>query len=544
VLATSRERLRLSGEHLIEVPPLRESEAVALFRERARAVSRDFQADGEVAEICRRLEGLPLAIELAAARVAEPRPQALLQELATRLPVLTGGPRDVPLRHQTLRAAIAWSYELLAEDEQQLVARLSVFAGGCTLEAAEEVAEATRGALESIVGKSLLRHTRERFSMLETIREFAAERLAKDEDKHLTRRRHAHYFLELAEKVDHEPAGQRGWLKRLEPEQDNLRSALEWALARDPDTALRLAAALCEFWYMRGEVAEGRTWLGRAAALRPQGSPRPRAQLLRGAGILATLQADYAEATRYIEASLALYRDLGDRARIARCLNNLGTIAAYRGEGARARTLLEESGRLFRKLGDVDGLAMTASNLADLALREGQYDQAVHVSHESLELGRRIGNAHGVAVSLHNLGLASLCAGRFTDASRWLREALESELDVGDQDGVTGSLMASAAVALEAGDAMRAAELLAASHALRSHAGVGQAPFEREFYEATATAVRARLGEAADAAWKRGERSTVEQAVACALDVLRALGEAPADDRHAAERVAQSGGRR
>jgi predicted ATPase len=258
LLVTSREPLHLTGEQEYPVPPLVHEEGVGFFLARARAIDLGFRADDAVSEICRRLDGLPLALELAAARVKALSSGQILEWLEQRLPLLSGGARDLPERQRTLRATIEWSYELLAPEERQLFARLDVFAGGCTLEATELVAQADLDTLQSVVGKSLLRHTQERFWMLETIREYAAERLEQSGEADELQRRHAEYFLALAEEVEPNLVGigsHTEWLDRLEREHNNLRAAMDWLEASgESEHALRLAAALWRFWDLRGHL--------------------------------------------------------------------------------------------------------------------------------------------------------------------------------------------------------------------------------------------------------------------------------------------------
>jgi predicted ATPase/DNA-binding SARP family transcriptional activator len=425
VLATSRERLRLSGEHLIEVPPLRESEAVALFRERARAVGRDFQANGEVAEICRRLDGLPLAIELAAARVAEPRPQALLQELETRLPVLTEGPRDLPARHQTLRAAIDWSYELLPEDEQQLLARLSVFAGGCTLEAAEEVAGAEPSALESIVAKSLLRHTDDRFWMLETIREYALERLEASGER--MRERHAAFFLKLAEAAaPHlKTSCQDEWFERLAAEYANLRAALLWlAESGDGTSLVRLATSLATFWRARGHVREGREWLERAVET-GAGTPSQRLRALEDLGQFVRLGGDLPRFRALTDELLVLGRELGDAQAIASGVMRLAFLSGEEGRFEDARRLYAESALWFEAASDARGLNVSLWNLGVLEFRAGRFADAAQHTRRALEFHRSQGDTLGVGMLLANLACELERLGRADEALAAIEEGLE-----------------------------------------------------------------------------------------------------------------------
>jgi predicted ATPase len=333
VIATSREPLRVSGEHGYPLPPLDSREAVALFSERARAIQAGFEANGAVSEICDRLDGLPLAIELAAARVKLLPPAKLLERLTSRLALLTGGARDLPSRHQTLRATIDWSHDLLNPEEQGLFARLSVFVGGCRLEAAEHVCGADLDGLASLLDKSLLGERLEmegepRYRMLETVREYAQERLAKQADGDLVNRRLCEFFATLAEMSEqalHGGPDQKTWLDRLETEHVNMRAALDWAaVGGEADLALRLAGALGLFWASRGHMSEGRRRLTTIIDGAP-GSARAKAVFW--AGRLAIHQDDYAAATPVLERSLALARDQEDPEPISLCLSGLSFLA-------------------------------------------------------------------------------------------------------------------------------------------------------------------------------------------------------------------------
>ena len=376
VLVTSRAALHLSGEHEFPVPPLElpdpkhlpdletlsQYEAVTLFIQRARAARPDFQVTNAsapaVAELCARLDGLPLAIELAAARVKLLSPQALLARLGRRLNLLTGGARDLPARQQTLRSAIDWSYELLEPDEQAMFARLAVFVGGCTLEAVEAVCHPgvdrpleVLDGLALLVDRSLLRQVEgtegePRFGMLETIREYAAERFEESGDAETWRQRHAGYYLALAEQAAPELLGpQQGtWLERLEREHDNLRAALGWALEHGGATlGLRLAVALGHFWAVRGHLSEGQAWLERALSRWSEAPAPARAGALSAAGHLAYIKGEYERAATLHEESLSVQRALGDQRGVALSLHNLGRVAHYSGDFERAAALYDES---------------------------------------------------------------------------------------------------------------------------------------------------------------------------------------------------------
>ncbi len=375
-LVTSRVRLRLSGERDYPVPPLavpapagprpfqyaKGSAAVRLFSERAQAVRPEFALTPEnasaVADICRGLDGLPLAIELAAARIKVLPPAALLARLEKRLPLLTGGGRDLPARQQTMRDAIAWSHDLLTPEEQALFRWLAVFVGGFTLEGAEAVVFAGDAldldvfeGVASLVDKSLLRQEvgpdeEPRFAMLETIREFGLERLAARGEEAAIQNAHAAYFLALVEQAESALLGpeQMAWLTWLDAAHDNLRAALDWCLASDAEAGLRLAGALSLFWQVRGYLLEGRRWLEALLAQAPQRAAL-RAKALHAAGQLARHQADIASGISLCEESLAIYRELGDKRGGAYVLRTLGLLVSDGGDPERGRALFERAWR-------------------------------------------------------------------------------------------------------------------------------------------------------------------------------------------------------
>jgi predicted ATPase len=470
VLATSRAPLHLQGEQEFAVPPLEVPEpkhlppietlshvaAVALFLQRAQAVKPAFaltdQNAAAVAAICRRLDGLPLAIELAASRVKLFSPPALLTRLASRLKLLTGGPRDRPARHQTLRAAIAWSYDLLTEAEQALFRRLSVFVGGCTLAAAEAVCGNDGHVLDGVaalVDQSLLQQEEQadgepRFRMLETLREYGLECLAASGEEQQIRERHAQSFLALAETAERElaRADQRLWLDRLDGEHDNLRTALTWYTEQGVGEAgLRLGGALSRFWWVRGHLAEGRERLARLLALPgAEAGTAERAKALNGAGILAHYQSDDRSARSLLEESLAIGRELGDRAMIAACLNDLGNVAQEQGDAEAARALYEESLSLRRELDDSGGIASCLSHLGNLSLGQGDHETAQALLQESLAIGRKVGDRVGIAFTLSNLGIIALDRGEYGTARSLFEESLSIRRELGDRREIAWSL--------------------------------------------------------------------------------------------------------
>jgi predicted ATPase/DNA-binding XRE family transcriptional regulator len=474
VLVTSRTPLRLRGEQQFPVSPLplpaegaslaelSGSAGVQLFVARAQEIVPAFELDESnteaVAAICRRLDGLPLAIELAAARVRLLPPAALAARLERRLPWLTGGPRDLPARQQTLRATIAWSYDLLPPDEQRLFHRLAVFAGDYALGAVAAVAQ--EGERESgdgldrlagLIDQGLLRAEQPagadsaerdpRFRMLETIREFAQERLEESEEAEALRRRHADHFLALAAEADREQLGplQAGWLDRLEREYANVRAALEWLLSGDPAKGLRLAGYLGLFWRVRGHHAEGRRWLdalltattqeaGEESSLRTE-----RARALREGGVLAADQSDAMRADALLEESLALFRALGDRAGEGTVLQWLGWLAVRQGDFERALMCLEKSLALFRALDDRREIGNVLRRLGGLAAEMGDYTRAAECYEESQALFERLGDRHAVGWLLNQQGRLAQDRGEYERARALLEGSLAHARELRDK---------------------------------------------------------------------------------------------------------------
>ncbi len=519
VLVTSRAALRVQGEHEYAVPPLAvpaapvqdaalvgQAAAVQLFVQRAQAVKPDFALTainaGAVAAICRRLDGLPLAIELAAARVTLLPVPAMLRRLDRALALLTGEARDRPVRQQTMRAAITWSYDLLDEREQVLLRRLAVFAGGCTIEAAEAVC-ATPGAgaggmvaaggepavdardpaaggageldvlagLGALVDQSLAQvggpEAEPRIGLLELIGEFGAERLAASGEEAALRRAHALYFLALAEAAEPALTGpeQGAWLDRLEREHDNLRAALRWAHSSgEAALGLRLAGALWRFWFMHGHLSEGRSWLDALLALQRSGDDTGEstslwAKALNGAGMLASVQGDFGRAATLLEQSLALMRVSGHKLGISDALGNLGIVAYYQGDYGRAAVLQEESLALARELGEKGGVAASLDNLGLVAMEQGDYGRAAALYEESLALVRERGDTWGIALVSNNLGAAVARQGDYGRAVALLEESLALRRDLQDTGGMAASLNSLARLACQQGDDRRAADL-------------------------------------------------------------------------------------
>jgi predicted ATPase/DNA-binding CsgD family transcriptional regulator len=484
ILVTSRAVLRVRGEYESVVPPLAlpalsdppdaealsHSAAVVLFLQRAQATRPDFHITDTnapvIAEICVYLDGLPLAIELAAARIKLLPPQALLARLEHRLAVLTSGTRDLPARQQTLRSTIKWSYELLSADEQRLFWRLSVFVGGCTLKAVEAVCgEADAVALDgvaSLLDNSLLRQTEQagdepRFVMLETLREYGRECLEASGEREEIRRAHANYYLALAEEAEPKlcSAERENRVHRLEREHDNIRAALSWSVERkEAATALRLGGALWRFWLLQGYLSEGHEWLEKALAievpqagcltgtesegLTTQVSSAVRAKALGGAGILAHSRGDSRQAKVLCEESLALSRELGEKRGIAASLNGLGLIVGQatraRNDYALARALYEESLAILRELGDIWGIAETLWNFARVAFYQGDYTAGNPLCEESLALFRELGDRRRIA-EIHGslVGYTAFYQGNYIAELTSIEESLAFMQELGDR---------------------------------------------------------------------------------------------------------------
>jgi predicted ATPase len=508
IIATSRATLHLRGEREFPVPPLTlpdakqplsleeraRTEAMRLFVQRAQDVKPDFALTAEnaqaVTEICQRLDGLPLAIELAAARIKVLPPQALLARLNSRLKLLTGGAADLPARQRTLRNTIAWSYDLLDEGEKQLFRRLGVFAGGCTLEAVEAVCNGAgdpdRDILEgvaSLVNESLVRQGQgledePRFSMLETIREYALERLAESGEGAALQRRHADFFLALAEQIEPKlrSGEQEAGLKQLDAEHDNLRAVLAWsrsaASADEGEICLRLAGALSWFWYLRGHWSEGRGWLEGALVRTEAGAfPALRAKALLGVGMLATVQGDDAIALPKFQESTAQFRQMGDKRGLAYALAFLGIATTRQGDLPGARAALEESVTLFRDLGERWGLALALGFLAVALNALGSAEEAWSQAKESLTLFRELGDTWGLAVGLNNLASMALRREDDTAARAWLEESVAILREVGDRSIIGFPLIRLGDIARRQGDQERAAALYEDSLALHRDAG-------------------------------------------------------------------------
>jgi non-specific serine/threonine protein kinase len=586
VLATSRQPLGLRGETVWQVPPLLVPErdggasgagsigqypAILLFLERARAASPCFRITAgnapALAQVCRRLDGIPLAIELAAARVRTMPVEQIAARLDDRFRLLAG--RTGLPRHRTLRAAIDWSYDLLSEPERLLMERLSVFAGGWTLEAAEDVCGSVGGwecgrsvgvdtepgtpiappaqtpihrdevleLLASVVEKSLVvyeeRESGPRYRLLETVREYFRERGLEGAEMQTVRRRHAEYFTALAEEGDGHLTDdqQAAWLDRLETEHDNLRAALAASMPDTPHAGLglRLAGALGHFWRVRGHLTEGREWL--AQALKSGGpASTARGRALTESGTLALRQGDYDAARAFYEHALAIAREQGTRASVASALNNLGLVAYAKEDYPAARAFNEEALAVRRELGDRSGVASSLNNLGAVAYIEKDHARARALYEESLAIRRELGDRSGVAGSLNNLAVIASQHGEFETARSLCVECLAIRREMGDRWGVAMCLEALADVTCSAlepaasSEALievgrRAARMLGTAEALRERIGTPLFPNERDEYRRTVDRAREIVdAETFAAAWAEGRAMSMDEAVTCALE--------------------------
>jgi predicted ATPase/DNA-binding SARP family transcriptional activator/Tfp pilus assembly protein PilF len=511
ILATSRAPLRLAAEREYPVPPfetpeatlpfeaLVKTDAVRLFTTRAQAVDPRFELDTasapEVARVCRQLDGLPLAIELAAARAKLLAPGEILERLEREPNMLPSGPRDAPARQQTLAATIHWSYDLLGPDERQAFVRLGVFVGGCTMEAAEGVCDVTLESLGALVDNNLLRRREGRFTMLETVRHFAVEELEKSGADEL-RRRHAEWLTELAETfAERTLAGEdmTVWLDRIQPEHDNIRAALGWALEHEPELVVRQASSLRLFWEVRGLFREGLEWVEQGLEFADGMPPQVRFRGLAGSGAIATRLGNLELAQERKEAALALAREMDDELGIARELSDLGTVAAMREEYDSAVELFEESADLFRKLDIPSRLGTVLSNLGHIASQRGDYDLAIAYTEEALEL--ESSHKQNAAISSYNLGSHNLQAGHLEKAHEWLERTMLLTVDLGFKEVMAYTLAAFARLCLVEGDTSRAAFLSGIADRQLADAGLQLQPSEQALFDEAKAALEQRLGD-------------------------------------------------
>jgi predicted ATPase/DNA-binding winged helix-turn-helix (wHTH) protein len=582
ILVTSRSCLRVYGEQEFPVTALAQPSAIRLFAQRAEAVRPDFAITPEnasaVQEICLRLDGLPLAIELAAARTRVLSPKAILDRLQSRLQLLTRGPLDLPERQQTLRNAIDWSHGLLSEPEARLFRRLAVFVGGCTLESAEAVCNTSGDldmepfeALSSLVDKNLLQRVyraeaEPRFAMLETIREYALERLAGSGEEFAARQAHAAYCLVLAEEGNPELSeGDRArWLAQCDVEIDNFRLALDWLFhTRDLDWALRLCVALFRFWDMREYLTEGRARLIRILYLAGDQYSKERARVSFFIGATATAQGDYPAAENFLTQSLHLYEELGDEAGIAaslnalgvtamdrgdysgsqknlerslacwrmlsnpvasaRCLHNFANVAKLRGDYPRAQWALHEATRIFEQFGDRRGAAWSINQLGDIERTQGDMVAARFLYERALSAFREVGDPCGSARSLTDLAYIDCAQGDHIAAHAASRESLQIFAALGHRRGIARALEGSAYAAIAQGHAQRALKLAAAAAHLRESisARLHQAEqFKLDLLPAWATL----SDEEGKRAWAEGCSMSLEDAIHYSLAASACAG--------------------
>jgi predicted ATPase/class 3 adenylate cyclase len=515
LLVTSRERLQVTGEQEYAVPPLVHEEGVGFFLARARAVAPAFEPDASVSEICRRLDDLPLALELAAARVKALTTQQILERLEQRLPLLTGGARDLPERQRTLRATIEWSHELLDERERQLFTQLGVFRGGCTLEAAEAVAAADVDGMQSLVDKSLLRRTGDRYWMLETIREFAAERT--DDD---VRRRHAEHYLALVVEAEpHLRRNERDWLVRLDLERDNLRTAADWfEQVADTQSLLRFVGAGTRFWYFRGLWREGKRRVERALALDDAPTPA-RARALRAAGAMAVLNGDFETARARIDEAVALNESIGDSYGAAEARFLYGFAAVEQENFEAARQPLEESRQIFRELGDEHFLGVVTYNLAWTYNELGELERARELNEENRRRAEALGDERLHFFALSALGSDAERRAEPAEALSFLRESLRVLRDLDDPVHAAYTLVQIATILSSAGAGETAAILLARGLATVEEVGIGIAPYMARRRDDTLAALRQRLDEETlTHALERGRTMTLDAAIELELE--------------------------
>jgi predicted ATPase len=494
VVVTSRAPLHIAAEHDFPVPPLADDEAAELFIARAQAANPNFELTEQnaaaVAELCARLDGLPLAIELAAARTKLLPPQALLSRLGNRLELLSGGRRDAPEHQQTLRMTLDWSYDLLEPDAQRLFAQLGVFAGGWSLQSAEAVCIGHDSVLEglaALVDESLVRQRETasgepRFSMLEIVREYALERLEDEE----TRRRHLEHFVQLAEEAepklaDHE---QIVWFARLEDEHDNLRTALGHALeGGDGESALRHVVGIRRFWQIHGYLAEGRQSIESALAAVADEPSEARANALNMVGILAGEQGEFDAARKKFEGALADARSTNSTRVISSALVNLGNLAFFSGELDQARDLYKESIEYFESLGDLRGQALAKENVGLMALTAEDVPEAVTWLTAARDLAREVGDDRELAAASRSLAAAMVELGEPTQATSLLGESLALARELGEPHGIAVCLDTFAGLAATTGEVERAAMLFGASDAVRASIGAKRQPDHQILYD-------------------------------------------------------------
>jgi predicted ATPase/class 3 adenylate cyclase len=518
VLVTSRAPLHLTGEHEYRLEPLTQKQAASLFVARARAVGRDVAPDAIVEEICRRVDGLPLAVELAAARTKLLAPERLLERLDSALTLLTVGARDAPERQRTLRATIEWSYELLDPPARELFARLSVFSGTFPLDAAEEVCGAELDDLGTLVDYSLVKPIGDdRFFILETIRQYALEKLRERSEEDELRRRHAEFFSELAEQAyRHRVGAEAEWSGRLDTDHDDLRAAIDWLAKDDPDRTLELAGALGWFWLSRGLLQEGRGRL--AAALAASGTTgRLRARALTSSGGLVARQGDSPTGIRELDAAVAMWRELGDLDELASALDSLGWPLVYdAADNPRALEAFEESLELRRQLGDAAGVTRALVGIAQVLVAIGDTERAETISLDLLD--RADGDPRTEHFAYHFLADCALIRGDPEEAGLRYRESLQAALPLGDVVETSFEVQGVAMSEAGAGSPRRAVVLAESVEALRESLGLSiSIAFWDALLERYLAPLRESLGGDYDAVRAEGRALAFDEAVQLAL---------------------------
>jgi len=522
VLVTSRSPLHVSAEREYRLEPLAPSDAAALFVERARAVGRELKQDSTVEAICRRLDGLPLAVELAAARTKLLAPEVLLERLDSTLPLMTGGTRDAPERQRTLRATIEWSYDLLEAASKELFARLSVFAGSFPLAAAEEVCSADLDGLAALVDSSLAKPIGDdRFLMLETIREYALERLAGSAEAGELRQRHATHFSALAEQAyAHRFDAEAEWSARLEIDHDDFRAALDWLTVNAPDRALELAGALGWFWLSHGHLAEGRRRLADVLTRSTATGPA-RARSLTASGALTARCGDADQGRTFLTEGIGLWRDLGDRDELASALDALGWLLVYdAGDDPGSLDAFEQSLELRRELHDRPGETRALVGVCQVLVALGDVERAESLSRDLLDMAD--GDPRTEHFAFHFLADCALIRGDVEEAGKRYRESLRAALPLGDVIETSIEVQGVAMAAAGTGDPQRALRLAGSVEALWESLGASlSVAFWDALLEKYIGGAREALGAGADAVWTEGRALPFEDAVDLALPERR-----------------------
>jgi len=546
VLVTSRAMLQLYGEHEYPVPPLELPDqytnyvldallnfsAIELFVERAQASNRVFCLTNEnvqaVIAICARLDGLPLAIELVTARLKYQSPQALWERLKsnTALSILNSGPRDVDTRQQTLRAAIAWSYDLLSAEEQQLFDRIAVFENGYTVDAIHNVCNLAHDLLLdplegmiALMDKSLVHFKQDsdgitHFAMLQTIREFAQEQLVTCGEQETLIQKHALYYAALADEAGakHEDIS---WLNRLELEHDNIRRALHWFIqVNDAESALKMCSSLWNFWYTRGYFREGRQWIAEAFKIDSVISDETMARSLRAEGMLAMAQGQHAIAVDNLKRTRTIWDAQDNKSELANTLHSLGTIHMSQGDFDTALELFEQTHRMFAEIGNLRGTTVTIQNMGIIAIGRQDFDGAKQHFHAALDIARSANFTLGVVMSLSALGSTAYWDNDYVGAARFYKESLHANQELNDQYGLTLTIESLGLIALDTGKSQISAHLFSAIAKLRESIGLPlDDPKFRQIQEEKIKAAEEQFGEKWSSWWEEGSTMPIEDII-------------------------------